>query len=209
MPVLEKAKYEQFAQNVAKGVSATQAYISAGYSPAGAAASATRLLKNAKVCSRIRELQETLAAGVIALEICSRNARVQASQNRWERLRRGFDLILEERGADMSGREASLDAEGKPMADAEPPVPGGSSGLLCRDYKGKDATQPVYKVDTGIIGLAAEIRNHEKQAAQELGQWSEEKKDDAPAGLKFTGTFEELLVLYRQTVATVATEATL
>jgi len=41
-------------------------------------------------------------------------------QKRWDRLRVGLDLILEERGADM----------------ADPP--GGASGLLVRDYKGKE-----------------------------------------------------------------------
>src|SRR5450759_1754037 len=46
------------------------------------------MLTNAKVRSRVRELQETLSAGTIALEISSRNARVQALQNRWERMRR-------------------------------------------------------------------------------------------------------------------------
>ena len=51
------------------------------------------------------------------------------------------------------------------MAD----VPGGeATGLLVRDYKGKDATAEVYKVDTALL---AELRNHERQAAQELGQW--------------------------------------
>ena len=30
-------------------------------------------------------------------------------------------------------------------------VPGGETGLLVRDYKGKDADQPVYKVDTRLL----------------------------------------------------------
>jgi hypothetical protein len=42
------------------------------------------LLLNAVVCSRVRELQEALSAAMIALEISSRNARVQALQNRWD-----------------------------------------------------------------------------------------------------------------------------
>jgi hypothetical protein len=33
--------------------------------------------------------------------------------------------------------------------------------------------QPVYKVDTRLL---AELRNHEKQAAEELGQWSEKRE---------------------------------
>jgi phage terminase small subunit len=44
MPTLSNIKHEQFAQCVAKGFSASAAYIAAGYSPSGAAASASRLL---------------------------------------------------------------------------------------------------------------------------------------------------------------------
>jgi hypothetical protein len=76
------------------------------------------LLSNAIVCARIRELQETLSAGTIALEISSRNARVAALQKRWDRLRAGLDLVLDQRGADMAD------------------LPVGASGLLCRDYMG-------------------------------------------------------------------------
>src|SRR5450759_4959647 len=56
---------------------------------------------NAVVCSRVRELQEALSAGTIALEISSRNSRVSALQNRWDRLRAGLDLVLDQRGANM------------------------------------------------------------------------------------------------------------
>src|SRR5450432_4783248 len=102
--------------------------------------------------SRVRELQETFGAGTIALEISSRNARVQALQDRWDRLRQVIDE-----------RAASPDFAG---------VPGGTTGLLMKDYKGKDADTPVYKVDAGLL---AELRNHEKQAAEELGQWGEKR----------------------------------
>ena len=106
------------------------------------------MLTNADVCSRILELQTELSAGVIALEIGSRNARVQALQDRWDRMR----LVITERG--NSEEFAS--------------VPGGTTGLLCKTYVGKEADQPVYKVDTGTL---AELRAHERQAAEELGQW--------------------------------------
>jgi len=57
---------------------------------------------NAVVCSRVRGLQEALSSDTIALEISSRNARVAALQKRWDRLRAGLDLILDQRGADMA-----------------------------------------------------------------------------------------------------------
>src|SRR5450759_3596687 len=64
-------------------------------------------------------------------------------------------------------------------------VPGGTTGLLVKDYKGKEADQLVYKVDTGLLG---ELRGHERQAAEELGQWKthhEERRviDASPAAI--------------------------
>jgi hypothetical protein len=78
-----------------------------------------RRISNAEEGDRSREIQETLFAGTIALEISSRSARIQALQKRWDHLRAGLDLILDQRGADMAD------------------VPGGASGLLMRAYKGK------------------------------------------------------------------------
>jgi hypothetical protein len=78
-------------------------------------------LLNAVVCARVRGLQDALSADTIALEISSRNARVLTLQKRWDRLRAGLDLILDQRAADMVD------------------VPGGASGLLVRDSKRKEA----------------------------------------------------------------------
>jgi phage terminase small subunit len=63
-PVPENSKWEQFAQLIVKGVSATKAYVSAGYSPKGVRQSAARMPLNAVVCSRIRELQEAISAAL-------------------------------------------------------------------------------------------------------------------------------------------------
>lgn len=102
------------------------------------------------------ELQSALSAGVISLEISSRNARVQALQGRWSQLREKLEKIMVERG--------------QAMAEA----PGGSTGLYSKDLKGKYDT-PVYKIDPGIIALSAELRAIEKQASEELGQWTEKQ----------------------------------
>jgi hypothetical protein len=61
------------------------------------------------------------------------------------------------------------------MAD----VPGGGSGLLVRDYKGKEADRLVTRIDPSVVSLVAELRGHERQGAQELDQWKsrvEERK---------------------------------
>jgi hypothetical protein len=73
------------------------------------------------VFSRVLELHETNSARTIALEISSRTSRVAALQKRWNRLRAGLDLILDQRGADMAD------------------LPGGATGPLVRDYKGEEA----------------------------------------------------------------------
>src|ERR1035437_6043054 len=66
-------------------------------------------------------------AATIALEVSSRNERVAALQKRWGRLRAELDLILDH-GADMD-RSAC-----------------GASGMLVRDYKGKEADRLVTRI---------------------------------------------------------------
>src|SRR5712692_9508683 len=55
--VLRNPRHEQFAQLVATGNPPAEAYVWIGFSKAGAAASATRLLRNAPVRDRVEELQ--------------------------------------------------------------------------------------------------------------------------------------------------------
>jgi hypothetical protein len=92
-------------------------------------------------------------AAIIALEIASRKARISALQKRWDRVRAGHDLILGKRNADMAD------------------IPGGTSGLLVLDYRGKDADWLVTRTAPGVVSLVAELRGHEREAAEELGQW--------------------------------------
>jgi|SRR5579871_1665144 len=61
MAALNNPKHEHFAQLIAAGESATKAYGLAGYSEKGAAASANRLLKDAKVHARVQELQAAVS----------------------------------------------------------------------------------------------------------------------------------------------------
>src|SRR5450759_785578 len=55
---------------------------------------------NAAVCSRVRGPQE--ASAIIAVEISSRKSPVAALEKRWDRLRAGRDLMLDQQGADMA-----------------------------------------------------------------------------------------------------------
>ena len=58
-------------------------------------------------------------------------------------------------------------------AEDMPEAPGGKSGLLARDYKGKDADQPVYRFDAPMV---KEYRELLKQAAIEVGEWTEKRE---------------------------------
>jgi len=55
---LHNPRHEQFAQSVASGKSATESYISAGYSKSGAHASTHRLLQHAAVKARVEHLRD-------------------------------------------------------------------------------------------------------------------------------------------------------
>jgi hypothetical protein len=91
--------------------------------------------------------------------IANRQNRVNALNERW----RLMQQVIEARAADesMTG-------------------PGHETGLLVRTYKpGKYRNVEEYRVDAALL---AELRAHEKQAAEELGQWT--KKTDVTSGGK-------------------------
>lgn len=158
MPVLANPKHEQFAQHYARFGNATQAYVKAGYSDQGAAQSAARLLKDAKVCARVEELKGEYAQATLELQIADRNQRVLGLQDKMSRI------------------EKLIDARSKDKQMAE--VAGGDTGLLVAEEKiigfGENATlTTLVRFDAAVI---KEYRETIKQAAQELGQWSEGKQ---------------------------------
>lgn len=63
MAALSNPRHERFAQELARGKSASEAYIAAGYEESRSAAS--RLSTNVNVQSRVAELQERAAANVV------------------------------------------------------------------------------------------------------------------------------------------------
>lgn len=151
MAILANSRHEHFAQLVAKGDSASRAYVSAGFSKSGAAQSARRLLTNAQVCARIRELKTTISEALTEASIRDVNARIAGYEDRKHRL----VSVMAARAADMAD------------------VPGGSTGLMVRDWRGKDAAQVVYKVDTGLLSAILAL---DEQAARELGQWMDKSE---------------------------------
>jgi hypothetical protein len=68
------------------------------------------------------------------------------------------------------------------MAD----LPGGASGMLVRGYKGKEADRLVTRIDPGVVSLVAELRGHERQAAEELDQRKIRVEEPKPLALLLT-----------------------
>lgn len=63
MPVLDNARHEAFAHGLARGLSASEAYINAGYRDSRS--SASRLSTNVNIAARVAELQDLAAQGVV------------------------------------------------------------------------------------------------------------------------------------------------
>ena len=122
----------------------------------------------AKIAEHVKHLGDVSRRVAIA----NRNRRVRWLNDRVERMH----SVIRDRAADPL------------MQD----VPGGKTGLMVRTMKGVGAgpaAQVVeeYAVDTGLL---KELREHEKQAAQELGQWVEKK--EVEGGLTL-GIVEEII----------------
>lgn len=80
------------------------------------------------------------------LAIATQQGRVAELAGRHRRLKEGLDKVLDERGVDVVRRT--------------------------RRGSGDNATETEeVRVDPGVVALAGELLDHEKQAAQELGQW--------------------------------------
>jgi hypothetical protein len=106
----------------------------------------------------VKRLTDAVAEKVLAFGIARLEHRVAAQNDRWYRMRQ----VIADRAADP----------------AMVAIPGGPTGLLVRTIKvigqGPYAqTVEEYAVDTGLL---RELREHEKQAAQELGQWTEKRE---------------------------------
>ena len=101
--------------------------------------------------SEVERLYNEYAAAVRRKTLASLERRVDSYLNHYD----DVEKLLKERG--------------KELAD----VPGGSTGWLSRDYKGKDANVAVYSFDAGLMRESRALR---EQIARELGQWTDNKK---------------------------------
>lgn len=169
MGALLNQKHEKFAMLVAaKGLSASQAYVKAGYSKAGADAGASRLLRNVSIRTRVQELTQTVTGAVIEAEISKRESRLAAQDLRWR--------LMQEL------REARAKAYGQVGKNGSPLIPGGHTGLMTQTFKslGSGANHKIVPEFEFDAALMREMRELEKQSAIECGQWAEKRE--------FTGT---------------------
>lgn len=141
-------------------------------------ATLARWKQHPEFAGRVEQLVAEFAAAVKAEGIANRQNRVAALNDRWQRIQQ----VIEARAADPAMQRAA----------------GGSTGLLVRKvvlvkvYNSATEVEEIeddeapegdllfsakrsveveeFALDTGLL---RELREHEKQAAQELGQWTE------------------------------------
>lgn len=109
MPILKNAKHERFAQLVAKGLAASNAYKESGYTAEGNAAesAACRLLRNVQIVARVEELKQ-LAADLAVATIGKSKADVMRAL--WE------NHVLARASGEYSASNKALELTGKEMA---------------------------------------------------------------------------------------------
>lgn len=124
--------------------------------------------KHPEFQARVAEHVESYRRAVLTSGIADRVKRVQALDDRWNRMK----TVIEER------------AESKEMER----VPGGRTGLLVHQIKAVGRGEDFQLIDLYVVddGLLAEMRATEKQAAIEAGQW-EEKRDITSGGKPLPG----------------------
>ena len=127
---------------------------------------------------RLADIAEAERQAIVTQGIADKVERVRGYNERRELMCQ----VIAERGADPG------------MQD----VAGGRTGLIVHNVKGVGKGEDfqlidLYEVDTGLL---KELREHEKQAAQELGQWTEKReltgKDGGPLEVKVDDARERL-----------------
>lgn len=151
MPILGNARHERFAQEVAKGKTATEAYRIAGYEAAGEAArvNASRLLTSATVEARVHEL---LSAG-------ARRAEVTVERVIREYARIGFADIRKAVKWRSLISEVGEDDEGVPMTRAANEV-----ALIGSDEIDEDTALAIAEIAQTKDG-ALKVKLHSKLGA--------------------------------------------
>jgi len=130
--------------------------------------------KHPEFRAKVAEIIADLAAKIHDYGLARKDRRVKAMDDRWKLLKQ----VIAERAA-----------------TAEPDVPGDKTGLLVTEQKsiggGEDAEKvKEYRVDAALL---RELRELEKQASQEMGQWTEKQEHSGPGGKPVPVTIIEVI----------------
>jgi hypothetical protein len=132
--------------------------------------------------ARVAEIVEAARAEALRCGVAVKAERIRGYQDRYQRMR----ALLDARAAMGQRLVAALQGEGDAdrylrslFGKGELP-PGLETGLLVKTVKvvGK-VTEEEWSVDTGLL---SEMRATEKQAAQEMGDWTEKREVAGPGG---------------------------
>jgi gas vesicle protein len=117
--------------------------------------------KHPEFTARVNEIVQQTADKLLKQGVRLKENRLAKLQGMLDRMA----ALVEARAKDL----------GKPRTDDDgeetEEIAGGGTGLLVRDNKGKD-WRPVYKFDAALL---REFREYLKQAAIELGEWTEKR----------------------------------
>jgi len=176
MPVLKNPKHERFAQNVATGMTATDAYLSAGYETDATAArvSATRLLANVTVRDRVNELLEL--RGKKEIKATEKAIEKAALTKAWviTRLMKNAQQALGE----IPTPKTIFDKETGERIDAEVIDIDRAAANKALELLGKTMAQFIERKEVGEPGEFAqmsndELREHLRREAETLQLWAQ------------------------------------
>jgi hypothetical protein len=139
-----------------------------------------RWKEHPEFAARISIFLQEMGSASLRHAIARRARRVRALDERWQALLK----VQTERAADPTMQN----------------IPGAKTGLLVRRYKSlrdESGFRVVQEVEVDV-GLLRELREHEKQAAQELGQWVEKLDQGHSGKIDLNLTLEQALEADRE-----------
>ena len=145
--------------------------------------------QHAEFAARVAGHVEAIRAAILSAGIADRVKRVKALNDRHRRLEQVIDARSAWAERDADNRRREMDDPGADLEEFEE-APGMLTGLVVRvETPVKGGVKVEYKVDTSML---AEMRDTERQAAQEVGQWTE-RRDVTSAGKALgVGLFDDL-----------------
>jgi len=135
--------------------------------------------QDSEFAALVEEQRATLHAGIVKRGIADKQTRIDAEVERHQRLQQVIELRAE-RGQQELEANTGLTPGGLPDPNGKRFIPAEvATGMVVHQVKFSPSGMPIHEwvVDAGT---SAEMRNLEKQVAQELGEWTE--RQDVSSG---------------------------